>query len=206
MRARHVLGPVAGAVLALGLLAGCTGDKEEPPDDQDTTSGSSGETTEPERPSPEELSEQVLEAADASTQGATPLGSGTGTVVSGTALTIDVLSIDRLDTATLVTMRVSSPATSVIGPFDLSTARHASQNFAKAIFLEDATVTKTRYLPLQFADFRDDACVCPYIPLEVGAEPQTVTALYPALPAGVSTVSLRAGDSNLVIEGLPVDG
>ena len=117
-----------------------------------------------------------------------------------------MLSVDRVDEATLVTMRVDRGRDLRIGPFDLNTARHASQNFARALFLEDATVTKTRYLPLQFADFRDDACACPYIPLEVGAEPQTVTALYPLLPPEVTTVSLRAGDSSLVIEGLPVGG
>jgi hypothetical protein len=205
MRARRLLWPVVVSGLVVALLSGCTG-SDDPPESEDPTGGESSSETEPAGPSPEELSAQVLDAADASASGATPLGSGTGTVASGEDLTIDVLSIDRVDEATLVTMRVTAATTSVIGPFDMNTARHSGQNFARALFLEDAAVTKTRYLPLQFADFRDDACICPYIPLEVGTEPQTLTALYPVLPPEVTTVSLRAGDSSLVVEGLPVGG
>lgn len=51
---------------------------------------------------------------------------------------------------------------------------------------------------------RLEDATCPYFPMEVGPEPQVLTAVYPALPAGTTTVDLRLNDTDVVVTGLPV--
>ncbi len=207
MRAHRLLLPVVVPLMAIGLVSGCWGgDGDDPP--EEAPNGSSSESSEPEGPSPEELSQQVLDAAVSASSGATPIGTATGTTKGGQLLTVDVLSIRRTDDGTLVTLRMSGEETYNLG-IGLTTERYASINFAQALFLEDPTVTKTRFLPLQFDDERTGRgarCACPYIPLEIGPEPQTVTALYPELPAEVTTVTVHAADTEISIPSLPVEG
>ena len=60
-----------------------------------------------------------------------------------------------------------------------------------------------RYLPLHCEDYRK-ACLCPCKPFELGPKPQVVTALYPALPDGTSTVDVRLASTDLALTGLSV--
>ncbi len=198
MRAPRAL--AAGVLLAV-LLGGCTGGGDEP-DPTETTSGTDGGGGEqtPSGPTPEELSAQVLDAAAEQAE-AQPLASGSGTSAGGNQVTIDVLAVERVEGATLVRMRVSG-SEGALGPSDFRGARYDGIVFARTLYLVDPTVTATRYLPLQFDDYRE-ACACPYFPLANGSEAQVVTALYPELPAEVTTVDLDA-NGFLSVTGIPV--
>lgn len=213
----------AAALLAgLVLLTGCTDDAQEPPSTpagssspgSTTEEGSASQTEEPtsKGPSSDELSAQVLDAAQASAE-VEAIGAGTADMPfasgepSGDELTLEVLSVTRAQATTLVRMRVSTTGE----PFFVTPQALArptgprSLSFSHDFVLEDPTVTKTRYLPLQFEDHRV-ACVCPYHPIEVGPQPQIISTLYPALPAEVTTVTLQVGRTKLTIANLPVTG
>jgi hypothetical protein len=90
-----------------------------------------------------------------------------------------------------------------ISPLTFGGGRSTSQFFLHDVLLEDADVSATRYRPLRFEDYRQ-ACVCPLLPLEIGAGPRTVSALFPPLPPGVDRVTLVLGDSALSVPDLPV--
>jgi hypothetical protein len=193
---------VAGLALAAALaLGGCsvTSDDEQPGPDG---AASPTRSAAADRRTPEQLSAQVLDAAEQAVAGAKPIGSATGETRGGTTLTIDVLSVDPVTDGTLVTMRFSGDGSGLAGPAGFADKRYNTQEFARTLALVDRTVTKSRYLPLQFDDYRE-ACTCPVLQMELGAEPQTVTALYPPLPEGVTTVDLVANDI-VTVEGLPV--
>ncbi|MCY7394720.1 MAG: hypothetical protein LH468_00990 [Nocardioides sp.] len=199
---------LAVAVLGATLLAGCgmfgTGDPD--PSGTGTDGGTSTGTTtaEPQGPTPEELSEQVLAAAGEGER-APAIGTGTGTTAGQAELTIEVTAVERIAAGTLVRMRFSgTPGDNIGGPADFGTPKYQTLYFARSLYLIDPAVTKTRYLPLQFEDYRE-ACTCPHSPLELGSEPQTVTAIYPPLPETVTTVDLVA-NGFLTVAGLPVGG
>jgi len=203
MRAAKAL---AVAVLTGTLLAGCgmfgTGDPD--PDPTGSGDGTGTESPTPEGPSPEELSEEILAAAGEAEQAAA-IGTGTGTTAGQTEVTIDVTAVERRTDATVVRMRISgTDGDSIAGPAGFGNSKFDGVNFARTLYLVDPTVTQTRYLPLQFTDYRE-ACLCPYFPFEVGATPQSVTAVYPPLPATVTTVDLVANDF-LTVSGLPIEG
>lgn len=193
------------AVLAGTLLAGCGLFGTSDPDPTDSGGGGTGTgTPTPDGPSPQELSEEVLAAAEQADQAAA-IGTGTGTTRGRTEVTIDVTAVERGTDATLVRMRISgTDGGSIAGPAGFGNSKFDGISFARTLYLVDPTVTKTRYLPLQFTDYRE-ACLCPYFPFEVGATPQTVTAVYPPLPGTVTTVDLVANDF-LTVTGLPVGG
>lgn len=202
----RALKTLAVTALAGTLLAGCglfgTGD----PDPDPTGSGGGGTGTEspaPEGPSPEELAGEVFAAAEQVEQ-APAIGTGSGTTAGQTQLTIDVTAVERTEDATLVRMRFSGTGTGLGGPSGFGTSKYATITFANTLYLVDPTVTATRYLPLQFTDYRE-ACLCPHFPLELGTDAQSVTAVYPPLPDTVTTVDLVASDF-LTVTGLPVGG
>ena len=203
---------VAAALTALGV-GGCTiggGGPDEPSGEaaspSDGTSGTGG-TDEPEReqtpdgPSPQELSADLLAASAQSPQ---PLGSVTAVIPPvQVETTMEVLEIRPVEGATFVVLRLTAPGEAFnVGPTTFADGRFGTQNFVRDIYLDDVA-GGARYLPLQFQDYRD-ACVCPYKPLELGPEAQVVTALFPALPDGTTTVDLSLGGTELVLTGLPV--
>jgi hypothetical protein len=119
-------------------------------------------------------------------------------------VTLEVLEVARTGSGTRVTFRVSTSATGVsVSALTFGGGRSTSQYFLHDVLLEDPAVAKVRYRPLRFEDYRQ-ACVCPFLPLEIGAEPRTVTALFPALASEVDQVSLALADSELVVEDLAV--
>jgi hypothetical protein len=193
----------APAVAGMLALTGCTDDT--PSDPPASSSPSEEETTAAaEGPSPQELSEEMLVAADEAAQ-APAIGTATGALVGSGSLTVEVLAVQRLDDATFVTMRWSAPEPISPGFLDFHDLRREGNenNFARTLFLEDPTSSGLRLLPLQFSDYRT-ACTCPLFPIEVGPDPQVVTAVYPALPAGTTTVDLRLNTTDIVITGLAV--
>lgn len=118
---------------------------------------------------------------------------------------LDVLEVRAVTEGTLVRMRLSSPdGEYTSSPTTFASGRFGTQNFVRDVYLDDPA-GGTRYLPLQFEDYRA-ACVCPYLPFVVGAEPQEVHALFPPLPPGTGPVVLRLAGTDLVVEGLAVDG
>lgn len=202
----------AAVVAATVLLASCTLSSGEPDDDGSEAAAPTGGVTdsvEPsaapsaEGPSPQELNDDILAAAAAEEQ---PLGSVSGPASPQEIDTLlEVLEIRPTTDGTLVRMRLSSPSDSYsIGPTTFASGRFGTQNFVRDVYLDD-TQAGVRYLPLQFEDYRF-ACVCPYIPFEVGPEAQEVHALFPPLPDGTTTVDLSLANSGLVVEGLPVGG
>lgn len=189
------------ALVAAGTLAGCSGTPDDEKPGPTASSASSSPT--PSGRTPEQLSAEVLAAAASEAEAARPIGSASGETKGRTRLTIDVLAIEPVSAGTLVTMRFSGEgAAGLAGPAGFADERYGAQSFARTLALVDRTVTKSRYLPLQFDDYRE-ACACPALAMKIGAQGQTVTALYPPLPQGVATVDLEANDI-LTVEGLPV--
>ncbi|MGF1648111.1 MAG: hypothetical protein ACFCVF_14480 [Kineosporiaceae bacterium] len=200
--------PVAVALLLTATVAsGCTlGDDADPAGSAEGSAppGVSGSAAPAsgDGPSPEELSRALLDTRG--TSGA--IGSVTTPVdrLRGVDVVLDVLEVTRTGSGTRVTFRLSTSATGVsISALTFGGGRSTSQYFLHDVLLEDADVTAARYRPLRFEDYRQ-ACVCPFLPLAVGAEPRTVTALFPQLPAEVQRVSLVLGDSALTVADLPV--
>ena len=90
-----------------------------------------------------------------------------------------------------------------MGPTTFADGRFGTQNFVRDIYLDDVA-GGTRYLPLQFEDYRA-ACVCPYKPLERRAgAPGRAPPCSPPLPEGTTTVDLRLASTELALTGLPV--
>ncbi len=208
---RTAVAVVLSTTLSAGLLAGCGmfGRSDPEPTGTDDTArtdpGGNGGEEEPTGPTPQEISEQLISTTVERDDDAPAVATATGADAGGAAVTLDVVSVQRLEDSTLVTFRLSGdPGTSLAGPGGFGTAEHDSLNFARTLYLVDDTVTLTRYLPLQFDDYRP-ACTCPYMPFELSATPQTFTALYPALPDGVATVDLAASDMVTVADA-PVTG
>lgn len=203
---------VLGAVLAAGL-AGCTVGGDDPTDPV-TGAGPAPSTSvevepSPSRseatgPTPEELSAQVLADAGLTEE---PVASVTAPVdpqSTGQTVdtTLDVLEVQRTDTGTLVRMQVSSATPYLITAETFGSPRFRATWFVRDLYLDDVA-GNTRYLPLQFEDFRP-ACLCPYSTLTIGPEPQLLTAVFPELPDGTGTVTLRFGETPLAVEGLTV--
>ena len=215
-RTSHPVRPGAvllAAVLAALTVGGCTiggADDGEPsgdaapvtpgPDDTAGTTGPDEEET-PDGPSPDELSADLLAS---SAQTPKPLGSVTSVVPPvDVETTLEVLEVRPVEGATFVVLRLTALGEAHnVGPTTFADGRFGTQNFVRDIYLDDVA-GGTRYLPLQFEDYRA-ACICPYKPLELGPEPQVVTALFPPLPDGTSTVDLSLGGTDLVLTGLPV--
>ncbi len=198
-------------VLASTLLAGCGMFGRSDPDPtgaDDATStdpGSNGGGEQPSGPTSQELSEQLITATVERDDGAPAVASASGATGRGAAVTMDVVSVQRRASSTLVTFRLSGdPGTTLAARGGFGTAQYESRSFAQTLYLVDDTVSKARYLPLQFEDYRP-ACTCPHLQLELGPTPQTFTALYPALPDGVATVDLAASDMVTVADA-PVTG
>lgn len=210
--ARRAAAPAA-VLAATVLLASCTIGAE--PDDAATDAGGGPVTTSeepvepsdppsPEGPTPDELNADILARAETAAA-SEPIASVTGTATPQEVRTVlDVLEVRAVDDGTLVRMRLSSPDGDYnVAPTTFASGRFGTQSFVRDVYLDD-TAGGTRYLPLQFEDYRE-ACVCPYIPLDVGPEAQEVHALFPALPEG-TTVDLSLAGGSLAIEGLTVAG
>lgn len=147
------------------------------------------------------LSREVLAQAEADTAAATIIGSASADE-RGDTITLDVMSLRRTSDAVLLEFRLSSPTPDLdIGVTNFAAVRFNSVNFIKVVFLDD-TAGGTRYLPLFFDDGRQ-GCVCPYLPLTLGPEPQTLFAMFPPLPEAVTTVDVALSES-LVVPGVPV--
>lgn len=147
------------------------------------------------------LSRDVLKRAEADRAAATVIGSASADE-RGDTITLDVVSLTRTSDAVLLEFQLSSPTPDLnIGVTTFADVRFNSVNFVKVVFLED-TAGNTRYLPLFFDDGRD-GCVCPYLPLTLGPEPQILFAMFPPLPDAVTTVDVGLGES-FVVPGIPV--
>lgn len=203
MRARYF--PAAAGLVVTGLLlTGCSGGDPEP---EPTGTGAPTETAAtaptPEGSTPEQLSEQVLAAAS-DNQASPPIASGGGTFDTDVTLDIEVTSLEATEHGTLLTARFSGAPGESLSLAELGNRTNMSVYFARNIYLVDDAVSHSRYLPLQFTDYRA-ACVCPAFSLKLGPEPQTVTALFPPLPDGVTSVDLVLNDE-VTVPGVPVGG
>jgi hypothetical protein len=129
-------------------------------------------------------------------------------------VTIDVLQVQRLDDATLVTMQMSAPAP--LGQTLGSDALTGSSNseFFDAFGLDDTT-SGIRYRALTWrrgdaasgesAQQPTNSCICPYrhSNLALGPTPIVSDSLYGPLPEGLTTVTL-SGPNGVSIPDLPV--
>lgn len=201
--------PVALAVAAGLALPGCTIGSAGPSEDASSAaaepvpsgsaSGDGGAGTGGDGPSPEELSAEVLDAGEAWAQ-REPLASAT-VDSRDDVLTLDVLSLTRTDGATVADVRLGADREFVVDLDLFESGRFASVSFIRDLALDD-TDGGVRYRPLSFNDGRA-ACLCPYLPLGLGPDPQTLVAVFPELPADVDTVDLRFSDV-VVVEDVPV--
>lgn len=224
-RTSTLVAVVAAAALALG---GCTvSGADEPGPSGDAAPATSGPTEEqeptedesPVGPSPEELSEQVLEVASAPV--GEPIAGQTVTIDEapnpGTSaeVTVDILSVERTADATLVRLQLSSPTPGVqLGRQVFNDVGSANLEFFNRFALEDTT-NGTRYLPLSWrraatndlepADAPLNSCICPYRGnnLTLGPEPIVMDSLYGPLPDGVTAVTFTA-PGGVAIPDVPV--
>jgi hypothetical protein len=193
-------GLLAGA--ALLALTGCSlsvGDRDEEP----ATSGADaspdgrpgdGASHEPattvDGPSPEELSAELLDDAEAAA-GRPAAGSVSGEL-GGEPATMEVVEVRRTGGAVVAELRMTADEPGAeVSVAVFGSPRFASADFIRTLSLDDP-VGGTRYLPLTFDDGRD-ACACPYLPLVLGPVPQTVYAAYPPLPETVTEVDVNLG-------------
>jgi hypothetical protein len=200
---------VALAVAAGLALPGCTIGPAGPSEDASSAaaepvpsgsaSGDGGAGTGSDGPSPEELSAAVLDAGDEWSRRA-PVASATADSRDD-VLTLDVLSLTRTDGATVAEIRLSADREFVVDLDLFESGRFASVSFIRDLALDD-TDGGVRYRPLSFDDGRA-ACLCPYLPLGLGPDPQTLVAMFPELPADVDTVDLRLSDA-ILVEDVPV--
>lgn len=152
---------------------------------------------------PQELSRALLDAGDAE---GTVIGSVTAPVdrLRGVEVTMEVLGLERTRAGTRATLRLSTSGADVsVSTLTFGAGRSTSQYFLHDLLLEDVAVTEARYRPLRWEDYRQ-ACACPFLPLAIGTEPRTVSALFPPLPPEVDRATLRLGEGPLAVEGLPV--
>ncbi len=207
MTASRTRRALAVGALSTLVLSGCglfgTGDPDPTGSGTDSGEGTATGEAGPGGPTPEELSLEVLDQARAQEE-APAIGTGSADI-TGTQVTIDVVSVLRADDATTVTMRISGSEGVSLGVGEFRSIMYRGLNSARTLYLVDPTVSMTRYLPLQFDDYRE-MCVCPVFPLELGTAAQTVTAVYPPLPAETTAVDLVLNDTSLSITGLPVEG
>lgn len=212
-RPLRVVAALTAAAAAL-VVSGCTvggaepveptGDAAPPVTDGSSDDGPSARPSPEETPegdSPEEISADLLSA---DLQEPEPLGSVSATVPpQDIETTMEVLEVRRVDDGTFVRLRFTAPSqTYNVGPTTFASDRFGTLSFVRDMYLDDPA-GGTRYLPLQFEDFRA-ACVCPYKPMEIGPEPQVVSALFPDLPEGTTTVDLNLAGTDLTLTGLPV--
>ena len=210
-------GVLPALALTATLLAGCTvsvGDRDDAADTEtsastDAPTAATPETTDEAPRSvaggvpPEELSRALLDAGDPRV---TVLGSATAPVdrLRGVEVTMEVLGLERTRAGTRATLRLSTSGPDVsVSTLTFGAGRSTSQYFLHDLLLEDVAVTEARYRPLRWEDYRQ-ACACPFLPLAIGTEPRTVSALFPPLPPEVDRATLRLGEGPLAVEGLPV--
>lgn len=229
-RASTLVAVVVAAALTLG---GCTVSGADVPDPSgDAAPVTSGPSTDqeptevgtPAGPSPEELSEQVLEVASAPV--GEPIASQTVTIDGapspGTSaeVIVDVLAVERTADATLVRMQLSSPAPGVtFGRQVFNDVGSANLEFFDRFAMEDTT-GGTRYLPLSWrraptndlepADTPLNSCICPYRGnnLTLSPTPIVFDSLYGPLPDDATTVTFTApgGVSIPDVSVEPADG
>jgi len=207
---------VGAAALTLVLaLAGCSvsfggddGDDPTPSDaatdarpDDGAATGDDDAPTTPSGPSPEEVSADVLEQAEAAAGRAAV--ASVSDEVEGETVTLEVLSVRRTADGVLVDLRMSADSPEVrVGATTFNPPPLESISFVRGLTLDDRA-GGTRYRPLVFDDGRD-GCVCPYLPLVLGPRPQSLQALYPPLPETVTSVDVNLGDV-LVVPGVEIE-
>lgn len=184
-------------------VAGCSGsDEADTPAPVPSSSSSATGTPAPPSPGvsaptgvdPQALSEEVL-AAGAAAVGRPALASRTADV-EDEEMTLDVMEIRRTRDGTLAEFRLSSTRPDVqVGASRFEEDRLGAVYSVTGIYLDDPSAG-LRYRPLQYDDeVRGVACICPIKPIELGPEPQTLYALFPPLPDGVTTVTFRMHDA-----------
>ncbi|MEJ5913013.1 hypothetical protein [Pseudokineococcus sp. 1T1Z-3] len=218
---------LAGAL----VLGGCTG--EQDPGAGQSPRGDGAATQDETTPSPSpsvsgpgtaELADAVFAQAAAEADTSTPLGAGTIEVVGLTGgdpnpVTVEILSIERRPSTTLVTLAMSSTEAGTSmenGTFDL----RSNAAFISTFGLEDRS-SGLRYLPLTWHRLRteaietgeegprlraeDNSCVCAYrgSNFRLGPDPIVMSSLYPPLPEDLRSVTFTA-PGGLEISDLPV--
>lgn len=174
------------AVVAISVTGCSVGDKATPKaSGSKPTAGSTGA-------SPGALKDQsaaVLSwtppAPVAKTQGQLDLNAEEGAAPA----TAEIISVQASDISTILTWQLSTAADlPVQGPSLTSPA--ANGFFPSAVRLIDP-VAKKSYAVNTMKVASVSYCVCATYPLHVGPDPVRMTAEYPALPATVTSVSVR---------------
>jgi hypothetical protein len=174
------------AVAAL-LIAGCSGaDKPDPKDSGSRpTSGAAG------------ASPGALKDESASVVGWTPPAPVARTEgklefsVHGETrpATAEIISVQASDASTILTWQISSATDIPIQGYSL-TSTHGPRFFPDGVRLVDPAAKKS-YGVNTMEDPLTAYCVCSSYPQHVGPDPVRMTAEYPALPAGVTSISVR---------------
>lgn len=208
-------------VVALLVLSGCTGSEqgEATPSTSASTAPSGTATPAVESVPVADLSAQLLTSVARPGDEVDVLGSQTVLIEDSSfteqfPVTIDVLAVQRLDDATLLTLQMSSPAPQGqgLGP-DVLTGTSNSEFFDS--FGLDDTTAGVRYRALTWrrgaaatgesAQQPTNSCICPYRHgnLALGPTPIVSDSLYGPLPDTVTTVTLT-GPNGVRIPDLPV--
>jgi hypothetical protein len=103
--------------------------------------------------------------------------------------TAEIISVRASDTSTILVWQLSAPTDIPTQGNSLSSAE-GNGFFPNGVRLVDP-VAKKSYGVNRMSESASNYCVCSAYPLHVGPDPVRMTASYPALPAGVTSVSVR---------------
>jgi hypothetical protein len=176
------------ALAAVLALSGCSGDDDGAP----RAAGSA--SPQPTAGPAEQLTAEVLEAADAPD----PLATGSGTLPgTGAAVTVDVLEVKAGPDTTLLRWQLRSSDGSTVETYTSALSR-PNRFDIRAVALVDEQGGQ-RLQPFTFVPQKRDEdvlCACSELPNSVGAAGVTLYALYPALDPATTSV-------DVVVPGLP---
>jgi len=198
-------GRAAAVVVGLLVLAGCTGGDE--PDEGAPQTPTADATQAPDGWTRAELATAVFEG-DIGT--AEVLGRADGQVVGPSTsfpATVEVTAVEAGTSSTLVrfTLRNVDDSDPLL-PLEGFNSRTPMTRDVRDIALvdADANVRLQPFLAVpQSGDRTESFCTCAAAPLQMSQEGQLLSATFPPLDAGTTTVSLELPNFP-VIEGLPV--
>lgn len=199
------------ALLAALALGGCSVQTPGARDDDSTTDAAApsseaspgGDDGGGDELTTEEISARLLDDGEA-LAAIEPLGTTAATLEVSpqpTEVTLEVLEVRAGPTGTLVTMQVTAAETVGVGLSTFITGEIGNTEYPTDMDLVDPT-TQERLQPITAAE-GGQWCQCSFLPRSIGPVPARISAGFPALDPGTTTVDLRLGTFP-VVEDLPV--
>lgn len=172
---------------ALLALCACTGG-----DDGASGDGTPSDSQAANSVDPAQLSADLLNAGVAATE-EDPIASSEGTVLNRerepTPARVDILSVARGPTGTLLRWRLSSPSGEIELDANAFDSRGAGDTESIALV---AAAADTKLFPYGFRRGEETPlCICSNQPISVGPDGDILYGLYPTLPQGTTSVGVE---------------